>query len=230
MKLLSPSFTNTKMKSNDGRGYHSAILHLAPSTISGYNACPFASDGCKKACLNTAGRGRFDNVQAARIRKTKLYFENRQEFMRLLWDDLTLLTKQATKKGLLPAVRLNGTSDLPFWSIIQQFPHIQFYDYTKSIQRCGTLISQQAIGNFLNYHLTFSKSESNWHECLEALNLGIALAVVFTPQSHESMLNKPSVENGLEHDLRFLDKNPLIVALSAKGKAKQDESKFVVNL
>lgn len=34
-----------------------AIMHLAPHTLSGANVCAHATAGCAAACLNTAGRG-----------------------------------------------------------------------------------------------------------------------------------------------------------------------------
>ncbi len=230
--LLSPSASNAKTAKNDGHGYHSAILHLAPSDISGHNVCPHASNGCRKACLNTAGRGAFSNVQAARIRKTRLYFEDRNEFTRLLIEDLKLLTRQAKKLGLKPACRLNGTSDLPFWSIIQLFPNIQFYDYTKSIERLRQLSTEQSKGNFKNYSLTFSRSESNWAECIEAVKLGFNIAVVFDKTLPEVSILNPGtlilrIVDGLQHDLRFLDPKGVIVGLLAKGKAKSDQTGFV---
>jgi hypothetical protein len=37
------------------------------------------------------------------------------------------------------------------------------------------------------------------------------------------------IVNGDDHDLRFLDPGPSIVALKAKGKAKLDRTGFVVD-
>jgi hypothetical protein len=220
------------MKSNDGRGYHSAILHLAPSVLSGYNTCLFASEGCKKACLNTAGRGVFSNVQDARIRKTKLYFEHRLEFLDLLRNDLKLLERQAKKRGEIAACRLNGTSDLNFMFLMLEFPSIQFYDYTKSIERVKKLVELKSQGKLLNYDLTFSRSESNWTDCLTAISLGINVAVVFGGYMRETLrigvATFLQVINGLEHDLRFLDQKGCIVGLVEKGKAKSDDSGFVL--
>jgi hypothetical protein len=48
---------NPKTAKGKELGYAVAVLHLAPSTLSGHNVCPMASDGCIAACLNTAGRG-----------------------------------------------------------------------------------------------------------------------------------------------------------------------------
>ena len=55
MKLLSVG--NPKTLKGESVGYLTFILHLAPASLSGYNTCPKATEGCKAACLNTAGRG-----------------------------------------------------------------------------------------------------------------------------------------------------------------------------
>ena len=88
-KLLSTA--NPKIQKGTKLGYLSFILHLAPSTLSGKNTCPKATKGCIAACLNTAGRGGMfkkgentNMIQKARIRKTKMYFEQREEFLATL--------------------------------------------------------------------------------------------------------------------------------------------------
>ena len=76
MKLLTTG--NPKLMKGEKKGYLSFVLHLAPADLSGYNVCPMASDGCRAACLNTAGRGGIfkpgtttNAIQDARIRKTR---------------------------------------------------------------------------------------------------------------------------------------------------------------
>ena len=69
-------------------------------------------------------------------------------------------------------------------------------------------------------------------ECLDALNNGINVAVVFEKELPKKYLGF-EVINGDETDLRFLDKKGkngkgVIVGLKAKGKAKKDTSGFVV--
>jgi hypothetical protein len=222
MKLL--SISNTKTVKGEIVGYSTAILHLAPHKLSGYNVCPKASIGCAAACLNTAGRGRFSTVQVARIRKTKEFFENRIEFMRLLEKDIYLHVNSAIRKGMIPCIRLNGTSDIPWERIVirdgknimQLFGDIQFYDYTK---RTGRQILP-------NYHLTFSLAEDNHDAAQSELARGLNVAVVFR-QPPELFWNHPVVD-GDETDLRFLDPQNCIVGLKAKGKAKKDTSGFVI--
>lgn len=233
MHLLTEAASNAKTAKNSIHSQFSTyILHLAPADLSGYNTCPAASAGCKAACLNSAGRGAFSNVQAARIRKTHMLIKERAEFMRQLEADLNLVMKRATKAGLKPVVRLNGTSDLNWLGlkfsdglhVFEKFPEIMFYDYTKVISR----LKQLKLKPIPNYHITFSRSEDNDSQCREALKLGFNVAVVFAGEVPSTYLGMPTVD-GDGHDLRFLDAPGSVVALKAKGKAKIDESGFVVS-
>jgi hypothetical protein len=205
----------------------SVILHLAPSDLSGRDVCPLASSGCRAACLNTAGRGIMESVQSARIRKTNLLFNDKTEFWRLLVDDLARLEKRAKKKGRPAVARLNGTSDLPWermrepnsgLTVFEMFPDIIFYDYTKVPNR-------RNLPN--NYHLTFSLSEDNETLARAELADGVNVAVVFESGDYPSRFMGFPVIDGSESDLRYLDPIGCVVALCAKGKAKQDESGFV---
>jgi hypothetical protein len=235
MKLLSTG--NPKTLKGQSVGYNTYILHLAPASLSGYNTCPKATEGCKDACLNTAGRGGMfkkgettNVIQQARIRKTKMFYENRAQFMSLLLKDIELAIKQSKKLGLTPVFRLNGTSDLSWEkyeildgrNIFQMFPDIQFYDYTKVLGR--------KVKHLSNYHLTFSAADGNDLDVVRALNEGLNVATVFGLKKSEPMIeqyNGLPVFNGDESDLRFLDPKGVIVGLYAKGKAKKDQTGFV---
>lgn len=233
-KLLSPMATNSKTKKGASLPYHGAILHLAPYNLSGVNVCPKASKGCAAACLNTAGRGKFSNVQAARLRKTRLFIESRDEFLGLLDKDLEKLAMQAKKKGLQAVCRLNGTSDLTWFAMVQRHPYIQFYDYTKRLDLVKKLRQKQRAGLCLNYYLTFSLSESNLDDALQAQLLNVNVAAVFENREAipDYFLNAETYD-GESHDFRFLDPCGdgvgLICALTAKGDAKKDSSGFVQN-
>ena len=98
MKLLTTN--STKTKKGEAKGYLTYILHLAPHTLSGYNTCPMASKGCSASCLNTAGMGVFSNVQESRIKKTKLFFEDRNTFLSLLTKEIKSAQVRATKLGM----------------------------------------------------------------------------------------------------------------------------------
>ena len=221
-KLLSTA--NPKIQKGTKMGYLSFILHLAPSTLSGKNTCPKATPGCIAACLNTAGRGgmfkRGENtnmIQKARIRKTELFFNDRATFMEQLEADIRKGIKMAATLGLMPAFRLNGTSDLSVekWGIIEKFPTVQFYDYTKVLGR--------KVSHLPNYHLTFSKADGNDADVAKALELGMNVAAVYD-ELPEGMFSAD------ETDLRFLDPKVGMIGLKAKGRAKKDYSGFVIRL
>lgn len=231
---------NVKVRKGEKVGYYSVILHLAPSTVSGYQVCPQASLGCIATCLNTAGRGGMfktgattNAIQECRKRRTVMFFEQREQFMTLLEADIVHAEKRARKLGLTLVVRLNGTSDLPFEkirvgqfrNIMERFPLIQFYDYTKVAYR---VLQQGKPGFPSNYHLTFSASENNHATCRVILSLGHNVTVVCSKDFKAQALTQPTAIDGDETDLRFLDKKGSIVVLSAKGRAKKDSSGFVI--
>ena len=77
-----------------------------------------------------------------------------------------------------------------------------------------------------NYHLTFSRSEHNWSFVSMVLKMGGNVAVVFRNQLPKTWKGY-EVVNGDENDLRFLDKQGVVVGLIEKGLAKKDETGFV---
>jgi hypothetical protein len=232
MKLLSTG--NPKLLKGQKLGYLSFILHLAPADISGKEVCPKRTAGCTAACLNTAGRGGMfkkgettNVIQQARLRKTKMFFENRDQFMKDLYHDILKGIKQAERLGLTPVFRLNGTSDLAWekytvgttdMNLFQLFPSVQFYDYTKVLGR--------KVSHLPNYHLTFSKADGNDMDVRIAASKGMNVAAVFKEMPETYIGRK--VINGDETDLRFLDEKGVIVGLKAKGKAKKDTTGFVI--
>jgi hypothetical protein len=225
-KLLSVNADSKTIKSNKA-GFLTGILYLAPYDISGVNLCPFAKVAeCHVACLNTAGRGNFSNVKSARLRKAKLFNNNRGEFMALLIDDINKLKVEAKKKNLQAVIRLNGTSDIEWenirvgeFNIFGLFPDLQFYDYTKSPNRKNIPA---------NYDLTFSYSgvESFIKFNRQALSNNMRIATVFKIMPTEFLGRE--VINGDDHDARFIEDKNVIVGLKAKGKARKDTTGFVV--
>ena len=231
MNLLSTA--NPKIQKGTKLGYLSFILHLAPADVSGHNTCPKATAGCKAACLNTAGRGGMfkkgentNTIQKARIRKTLSFFNDREQFMADLAKDIRKGIKQATRLGLTPVFRLNGTSDLSFEkyevegakNIFALFSDVQFYDYTKVLGR--------KVADIANYHLTFSAADGNGADVDRAIAQGMNVTVVFDKIPAEYK-GKP-VFNADETDLRFLDPKGVVLGLKAKGRAKKDTTGFVV--
>jgi hypothetical protein len=217
---------NAKTVKGQARGYMTGIMYLASGERSGYNVCPAKTEACERACLYTAGRGIFERTQNGRIAKTKMFFEKRELFMRMLETDIWILLNEAEGAGMTPCVRLNGTSDISWedLDIMQKFPNIQFYDYTKVVERMFKELPA-------NYHLTFSRSDENLQECMSVLRHGQNIAAVFDSANFPEEYWGLPVVNGDQDDLRFLDPTPCIVGLKAKGPARKeaDGGGFVLN-
>lgn len=243
--LLTIGDSQPKAKKGQAVGYLTAVLHLAPHTLAGRgNVCHFASPECRAACLNTAGRGgigagsdddirarRTNAIQRARIARTERFFDHSALFLDDLAREIARHVARAERLGMVPAIRLNGTSDIQWEKVAPglfgEFSHVQFYDYTKyPFHRRPT----SALPS--NYHLTMSYSGHNADACLDALANGRNVATVFAVAKGAplpSMFGAHRVIDGDETDLRFLDPSPVIVGLRAKGRARKDtESPFIV--
>jgi len=210
-------------------GYRTGIMYLAPARQSGViNVCPSASLGCMAMCLNTAGRGQMDMVQQVRLSRTLFLKENPSAFYVQLKNEVGKVIQSAKRAGKIPAIRVNGTSDLPklVKPLAISFPDVQFYDYTKIPKPWKRVRA--------NYDITFSRSETNEKDCLDALANGINVAVVFSTKKGEKLPDEYlgfEVISGDEHDLRFLDKKGVVIGLTAKGRARKDKtSGFVVQI
>ena len=224
---------NAKTIKGEKLGYKTYGLHLAPYNLAGRNVCPHASKGCAQACLNTAGRGAMQNVQTARIAKTQKFFTARKEFLSELKKEITSSIKSAKRAGFVPALRLNLTSDLPWHkigndrnkSIIEEFPELQTYDYTKDYKRMIEFLDGKLPDN---YDLTFSRSETTTAKQIKTvIKKGGKVAVVFRGSLPKTYLGFKVID-GDKSDLRFLDPRGVIVGLVAKGLAKKDASGFVL--
>lgn len=252
--------SNAKTVKGQKKGYMTAVLYLAPYKVSGYQMCPMAERaGCWKTCLNTAGRGGMpvggtfispggielpnNTIQRARIARTKLWVERRAEFLHKLEHEVKLHIHRATRKGFIPVVRLNGTSDIRWERVFlaaqgqargtffDEYPEVQFYDYTKLVKR----MFDDALPH--NYYLCFSGSGAH-ARCLKDAErveaAGRSTVWVARTAEHKQFLlaeaqkqGRPAVD-GDEHDLRFLDPPGARVILKAKGSAKKETNGFVL--
>lgn len=230
--------TNAKTIKGEKYNIKTAILYLMPSDKSGQQLCPMAKlAGCEKACLFTAGRGAMSNVMLSRLRKTLYFNQYREQFMHQLHNELIRERLRAERKGYKLIVRLNGTSDIrwenvalgyAYKNIMQALPDIQFYDYSK-------IANRRNIPS--NYDLTFSYSGVEAYQTFvaKAVANGERIAVVFRNRAIvEQMLANGdtflglTVVDGDNTDIRHLDPKGAVVALYAKGKARYDQSGFVV--
>lgn len=229
-KLLSTSSTKIQHSNGYGTEFYTAIMYLQPHTQSGTNLCAFASDGCAMACLVSAGRMPMQSAFNARANRTNLFLNDRPAFKAQLEAEIAEHVRISERKGLKPAIRLNGTSDiaweLVFPDLFTKFSNVTFYDYTKYPINKRTRIPA-------NYDLTFSRSEANHDEVIKSLEGGRRVAVVFSTKKGQDLptqyLGRPVVDGDL-HDMRFLDDKAVIVGLRAKGNGKNDNSGFVVEI
>jgi hypothetical protein len=235
---------NPKVMKGEKLGYYTAILHLAPHKLSGFNVCASATAGCIASCLNTAGRGGigidangYNAIQIARIRRTRLFKRDTAKFMDMLKKEIDLHIARSIRKGFVPVFRLNGTSDLPWErlkfhghrNVFAAYPDIQFYDYTKiPVSRRDLTIP--------NYHLTFSLAESNRQDAIDALNAGLNVAAVMRVAKSKPLPSPynfgryRAVIDGDISDVRFGDNRGAIIGLRAKGRAKKDTTGFVLDV
>ena len=220
---------STKTVKGESIGYLTGIVYLVPDA----KLCPHAKlAGCLAACLNSAGRGAFNSVQAARQAKTQFFYQHQNAFMLSMAADIWTLQHKAAKLGLKPLVRPNGTSDILYENlkvidnknIFQLFPDVQFYDYTKHPARN---LEGKTAGN---YDLTYSYSGITPHNVTikGILNPGNArVAVVFDKvENIPSTFRGWTVIDGDNTDVRHIEPKAVVVALYAKGKAVKDLSGF----
>ncbi len=235
---LGATESNPKLAKGEKLGVLSKPHNLSPASESGWNMCAQASLGCIAACLHTAGNPVYlDAKIKARLQRTRAFMTMRKAYVALMAFELQALETKAKRLNMVAAWRPNTTSDYPFHSValevdgvkvkslIHAFPTIEAYDYTKITKKA----LQWANGLLpSNYHITFSKSESNDSDVAKVLKAGGNVAVVFSSkQLPDSYLGK-AVVDGDYSDARFLDSKGVVVGLKAKGKAKADESGFVV--
>lgn len=228
--------SSSKIIKNQKKNVDTYILYLAPANKSGYNVCPMATKDCINACLDESGHNRIDNkehrIDKARIKKTKMFFEDRVFFMAWLVAEITAHKAIAEKKGHLFSVRINGTSDLSLElfkhndkTLFELFPDTQFYDYTKVLNRL------KLAEKYKNYDLTFSYSGYNWLECESALLQGVRIAVVFEKRLPKTYMGI-KVVNADETDLRYMEDKDVICGLQHKKTRKKiayGEQKFIIS-
>ena len=201
-------------------------IYLASANLSGFNVCP-NSEYCKDNCLNGSGHNRLDrlskkgSIDRSRIIKTRLFFANREVFMRIMIHEIEKERKKAEKNGTFFSIRLNCTSDinpiaftLEGKNILEIFPDVQFYDYTKVPSRIAV------AEKYSNYDITWSidGSEKNREIGLEFLKNGGRVAVVYGENDMLKTWYGYECGNGDETDYRPSDIAP-VCALKFKKTA-----------
>ena len=212
---------------------------MAPHTTGGVgNLCPDSSAGCRALCLGMySGQAAIvsdlengtNATRESRKAKAHWFMSDRRAFMAEMTDHVRALARKAEKENKKLAIRPNGSTDIAFEYIPtdngqplpHRFPEIQFVDYTKNLKRVLNPDRPK------NYHLTFSRSETNEAKAAQVLTAGYNVAVVFGDGQPSTFMGHRVID-GTKHDLRHLDPSPVIVGLDPKGKkAKNDTSGFV---
>lgn len=242
---------NPKVAKGGKRGEVTAVLHLLPereyarvAALNGeevsdrFNLCPWAG-ACAASCLNTAGRGGIpmssyagrafaNNVQHGRYKRTRLYDTDPDAFRAQLERDMATVATWAASLDMSCSFRLNGTSDV-HWETV--FPGLAVpaaavrYDYTKDPRR-----GFEGTVDGVRYTYSLDKGFAREALARDVLRAGGNVAVVFNTKKGKPV---PAtwrgfpVIDGDETDLRHLDPPGHVVALRAKGKARNDRTGFV---
>lgn len=236
------SIDNAKASKAVAMGYLNAIHYMAPHAIAGVgNLCPHATPGCKSLCLGQysghAGMVKHDDdinsVRKSRIDKARRFMRDRQAYLHDIVKSILAVERKASSLSLIPCIRLNGSTDIAWegipvtWqgvkypNLMEAFPHLQFIDYTKSMVRLYRKLPP-------NYHLTFSRSETNDETVMQIMEDGVANAAIVFHKIPTHWQGIPVIDGDL-HDLRHLDPKGVIVGLTPKGrKAKADTTGFVI--
>ena len=223
MKLLSTSASNTKIAKTQKKEQiqtRVASLSLYPDhiTCAGSKAAK-----CMEACLKSAGMGVFSNVKAGRKAKTDWFHADQDAFLAQLCKELYNFDKLCKRSGSIGQVRLNTISDIAWekLGVPQLFPDLNFYDYSKRVERIGNTPT--------NYKLMFSYSGApTYRKQVEKLPNGYPMAVVFRHTLPTHFMGRVVID-GDKSDLDNLRSGHVVVGLLAKGKAKKDTTGFVVD-
>jgi hypothetical protein len=229
-------------------GWLNAINYMAPAATAGVgNLCPHASPGCLALCLGwysgQAGMLSNDKLESgsnaarnSRVRKARMFMHDRQAFMLCMFNGIQACKRKASRLGMKLCVRPNGATDISWETvrfaygdsqvtIVDLFHDTQFVDYTKNYKRMLRFCNHMLPSN---YHLTFSRSETNEAECENVLRAGGNVAVVSSREMPGEYLGFPVVDGDLS-DLRHLDPKACVVWLTPKGrKARRDTSGMVL--
>lgn len=229
---------NPKLEKIDGEDkYATAGFQLAPSWASGYNTCAGATIGCASVCLFGAGHGQRHmihdgkhTVWIARIVRTILFFEHRDQFMIQAIKEMQAFKRKAIRQGVKSAFRPNVLSDIDWqsqapWVFSQDIDRV--YDYTKVAKRIKN-------NDPTKYHLTLSRTETTSDSLVvDTVSRGVNVAVVFNVKKGQPLpdeyLGVPVIDADI-NDNRFNDPIGVIAGLREKKTGKADQSGFVVHV
>jgi hypothetical protein len=223
--------SSQKIEKGKKENFDTLVLYLAAGKNAGVEVCKFASTGCRLACLVASGhalieeRAGKNTIAVSRIVKTWLAVYRKDIAEAILIEEIASAKKRAEKGGKRFSVRLNGTSDLEFYNVINAFPEVQFYDYTKDPDRF----------ELPNYHLTFSyadTSKARLKHYKQALKRGQSIAFPIIASDFEEACALPDCYSMDTTDLRFLDNAGKYGILKAKVTSELQagvKNKFILS-
>lgn len=189
------------------------------------NLCPWASDGCRSACLGEhSGKGRLASVQRARAARAVFMLLHPRE-AGVIWAAETVALI-AVHGAILQ--RPNITSDIRWERVVPRAMALMvslgvtFYDYSKAPERSG-------------YDITRSATETMSDRVIVKMaRAGHRVAVVFAGTkddvrraiAHGATFHGVPVVNGIDTDDRTKDARGVIVALAGLGTADGAGSGF----
>ena len=209
-------------------------LSLLPHRLAGgFNLCPSSTEGCRTTCIVYSGNARFKGTNEGRYQRSRFFLEHKETFLDFLKFELSYF------RG---AVRLNTFSDIPWEKYIdmEDFEWVQFYDYTKIVDRYDRFLARKNMAkndksHLLralvpnNYHLTFSYSGENGADCLEFLESKGTVSVVFKGSVPETFAGYPVI-NGDESDERWKDPEGHVIGLKYKtNTVHKDANQVALN-
>lgn len=199
-------------------------LYLAPAThIEGLNTCKFAGK-CADGCIAFTGHLGMFHRATIENRTLALYHYTERYLVDML-RQLYLAAFKASIDGKSLYIRLNGTSDIPFYKVLNMDALVRdfnglagFYDYTKF----------PIVKNpWSSYHLTYSFNETT-KRVHSSFN---RVAIVVTRADKLRLLKDyPGVfGDGDLHDVRPLDQHRCILLQSKRVTAsdKQMNQDFI---
>lgn len=236
ISYMGDTTNSTKTAKGEKLGVMTYIVYLLSGNMSGIQMCKFASPGCLAACLNISGQaligyhsvGLSNHCLIPRLIRTWLVAWNRPVAEKIIEHEMLLAKKRAVKADMKFAVRLNGTSDLWWGSLIKRHPDLTFYDYTKSP------FNMRLSDKFDNYHITFSYAgPNNVKHCAEALARGHNIAIPVVKGDIDRLLESKRGYTLDDSDARFLDSDEIRLGLltvkHTPGTQKGIEAGFLID-
>lgn len=250
-KMLSANSKLRKLPGRAGR-YRAIGLAMAPAAYSGRELCVWRTEGCTASCNGFwSGMNVTASTRLALIGRALLFNYFREVFAEKLRAELRNFAKLCARLGLIPAVRLNVSTDVVWEKILagifSEFSTIRFLDYTKALPKHRPQLPA-------NYSLVHSFNERTTTADVESIvaagrNVVIAFDSAYAPsRGLWGALPKTvrftddagrdftlPVVNGDRHDLRLVDMDGRGVVVGLHGKSGRNrvgravESGFMIH-